>query len=152
MQPAKSVFLLSGSAAVINATVKRLNPPGNPHCMQDEHSECFKPFTYSYISHLTATAALTVAFYRAILILLSKPGEFLADFSFHAPVCRKIVTGITHFRRKIDFSGSIRIRFVMGVTVLFAEPPFLSSVWSARCADAPARHNPALLLRHASPL
>ena len=54
-----------------------------------------------YSNNITATITLTVAFYGAILILFSQPGELFANLAFKAPVCREIIACLCYFRREV---------------------------------------------------
>ena len=56
------------------------------------------------------------------MILFSQPGELFANFAFKATLGRRVVARLRHFRRKIDLTCRIGMRFVMGIAVLFAQP------------------------------
>ncbi|AEW72919.1 hypothetical protein EcWSU1_01480 [Enterobacter ludwigii] len=75
-----------------------------------------------YIANITATIALTVAFYRAILILSGEPGELFANLAFKTSVCGVIIAGLCHLLREIFLPGGVGIGFVVGVAVFLPIP------------------------------
>ena len=78
-----------------------------------------------YSNNITATITLTVAFYGAILILFSQPGELFANLAFKAPVCREIIACLCYFRREVNLTGSISVCFIMSVTIFLPVAHFL---------------------------